>query len=179
MKLPFVHNDGGRAKAGYKAKNVDDCVCRAICIGTGKPYAEVYAALNELAKSERRGKRKRSISHARNGVHKRTYHRYLLSLGWQWTPTMQIGQGCKVHLAPNEIPMKGTLIVAVSKHLTCVIDGVINDTFDPQRETTVMVGGPDGKAIPSKVSRRCVYGYFTPPPRERISPCPNRNLSFA
>lgn len=43
------HNDGGRHKAGYKGY-VDDCVCRSIAIATQKPYRDVYADLNLLAK---------------------------------------------------------------------------------------------------------------------------------
>ncbi len=31
-------------------------MCRSIAIATGKPYAEVHAALNELAKDERTGR---------------------------------------------------------------------------------------------------------------------------
>ena len=49
------------------------------------------------------------------------------SLGWKWTPTMQIGSGCTVHLRADELP-SGGLVVSVSKHLTAVIDGVIHDT---------------------------------------------------
>ena len=114
-------------------------------IATGKPYQEVYDALNALATRERTGKRKKTISNARTGVHKATYHRYLISLGWKWTPTMAIGQGCKVHLKADELP-SGRLIVALSRHLSVVIDGVIHDTHDPSRGGT-----------------RCVYGYFTEP----------------
>jgi len=65
------------------------------------------------------------------------------STGWQWPPTMLIGQGCKVHLRAEELPA-GRLVVSVSKHLVAVIDGVIQDTHDPSRNGT-----------------RCVYGYFT------------------
>jgi hypothetical protein len=55
---------------------------------------------------------------------------------------MFIGQGCKVHLRADELP-KGRLVVALSKHIVAVIDGVIHDTDDPSRGGT-----------------RCVYGYF-------------------
>jgi hypothetical protein len=55
---------------------------------------------------------------------------------------MFVGQGCKVHLKKEELPM-GTLIVSCSKHLTVVIDGVLNDVFDCSRNGT-----------------RCVYGYW-------------------
>ena len=64
------------------------------------------------------------------------------SLGWRWVPTMQIGQGCTVHLRGDELP-SGTLLVTVSKHYTAVIDGIIHDIYDPSREGT-----------------RCVYGYY-------------------
>lgn len=140
----FVFNDGGRAAAGYVGV-AGDCVCRSIATATGTPYQEVYDALNSLATVERRGKRKRGKSSARNGVYKQTYHKYLASLGWKWVATMGIGTGCRVHLIDGELPV-GRLIVAVSKHLTAVLDGVIHDTHDPQR---------DGS--------RCVYGYFIAP----------------
>jgi hypothetical protein len=124
-------------------------VCRAIAIATEKPYQEVYDAINNIAVGERRGKRKRGVSSARTGVYKDTTRQYLASLGWKWVPTMQIGQGCKVHLTDGELP-NGRLIVKVSKHLTAVIDGVINDTYDPQRATFI-----DGQE-----RLRCVYGYW-------------------
>lgn len=137
----FMNNDGGRKDTGFKG-NTGDCVTRAIAIATGKPYKEIYDRLNVLSESERIGKRKKSISNSRTGVYRTTYQKYLESIGWKWIPTMQIGQGCKVHLRSDELP-KGRLIVKVSKHLTCVIDGVINDAFDCSRQGT-----------------RCVYGYF-------------------
>jgi hypothetical protein len=116
---------------------------RAIAIATGKPYREVYDALNALATSERRGKRKRGVSSARTGVYRITYERYLLSLGWTWTPTMRIGQGCTTHLRADELPA-GRIVCSLTKHLCAVIDGVVHDTGDPSR---------DGE--------RCVYGYYT------------------
>ena len=53
-----------------------------------------------------------------------------------------------MHLTASDLP-SGRLIVAVSRHLVAVIDGVIHDTHDPSRGGT-----------------RCVYGYFS---RERVS----------
>jgi len=63
-------------------------------------------------------------------------------LGFEWKPTMNIGQGCKVHLRADELPC-GNIIVNVSKHFAAVIDGVLHDTYDCSREGT-----------------RCVYGYY-------------------
>lgn len=133
------YNDGGRAAAGYRGET-RDCVTRAIAIATGKPYQEVYDAINEVGRDERIGRVRKSS--ARTGVRKTTTRAYLQSLGWTWVPTMFIGQGCKTHLRADELPM-GRIIVQVSKHVVAVIDGVMHDTFDPSR------GG-----------NRCVYGYY-------------------
>lgn len=140
--MRWVYHDGGRAAAGFKGKT-GDCVTRAIAIATGIPYRKVYDDLNELAKLERpRNGKKRSSS--REGVFRRTYQRYLESLGWEWVPTMKIGSGCQVHMRAEELP-SGRIIVRVSKHLAAVIDGVLYDTHDCSRGGT-----------------RCVYGYFRP-----------------
>lgn len=139
--LAFQFNDGGRKSAGYKGKT-GDCVVRSIAIATELPYQQVYDSVNKFAKRERIGKRKRGISNARTGVYTRTTRKLLESLGWQWTPTMEIGSGCQVHLRADELP-PGRLIVSVSGHLTAVVDGVIHDTHDPSRRGT-----------------RCVYGYW-------------------
>ena len=115
----------------------------SIAIATGKTYREVYDALNRLAMMERISGRKKKRSNSRTGVYRKTYQRYLESLGWRWTSTMKIGSGCKVHLRASELP-QGALIVKVSRHLTTVIDGVIYDTHNCSRGGT-----------------RCVYGYFS------------------
>lgn len=140
-QLEFQFNDGGRKAAGYKGRT-GDCVVRAVAIAAELPYREVYDRVNKLAERERTGKRKRGKSNARTGVYKNTTRRLLESLGWHWTPTMEIGSGCKVHLRADELPA-GRLIVSVSGHLTAVVDGVVHDTHDPSRR-----------------GRRCVYGYW-------------------
>lgn len=139
--LQFQFDDGGRKTAGYKGKT-GDCVVRSIAIATGSPYQEIYDKVNALATRERTGTRKRGKSNARTGVYKGTTHKLLESLGWSWTPTMEIGSGCKVHLRADELPA-GRLLVSVSGHMTAVIDGAIHDTHDPSRRGT-----------------RCVYGYW-------------------
>jgi len=149
--MRFIHNDGGRKDAGFKGET-RDCVVRAIAIASDLPYRQVYDDLNEHAKKERPTKRARRSS-SRDGVHRKTYDPYLLSLGFVWTPTMQIGSGCKVHLHDGELP-DGRLIIRLSKHLTAVIDGVIHDTDDPQRNYQVVEDGVQ------RTARRCVYGYW-------------------
>jgi len=149
MKL--VLNDGGRANAGYKG-TTGDCVVRSIAIVTEKPYQEVYNALNDMAKCER-PRKGRNKSSARNGVKRATIRRYLESLALKWTPCMGIGTGCRVHLVDDELPM-GRLVVSLSKHLTAVINGVIHDTYDPQRATIICENGIQ------RIAHRCVYGYW-------------------
>ena len=134
----YIYDDGGRAAAGFKG-TTGDCVTRAIAIATGKPYKEVYDALNELAKRERTGKRKRKISSSRTGVYRSTYGKYLQTLGW-------------VHLNAAELP-SGTILVKVTHHLTTMIDGVIHDIYDPRRIAP-------NDATEGEPSERCVYGYY-------------------
>ena len=151
MRNHFRFNDGGRAASGYRGKT-GDCVVRSIAIATGLPYQHIYDLVNRASVHERTGKRKRGKSNARTGVYKSTIKRVMKSLGWVWTPTMQIGSGCTVHLRPDELPA-GRLVVSASKHLTAVIDGVIHDTHDCSRRGT-----------------RCVYGYWQPAATDRPLP---------
>lgn len=137
--MEFVYATGGREKY-YNAIKVGDCVTRAIANATGRDYKEIYDIINSYASRERARDGKRST--ARNGVSKDTVYRVLTDMGWNWVPTMFIGKGCQTHLNEKELP-SGTLIVSVSKHLTCVKDGVLYDTYDCTR------GG-----------KRCVYGYY-------------------
>lgn len=153
--MDWVYDDGGRADAGYKG-TTGDCVCRAIAIAAERPYREVYDAINELAKTERTGKRKRGKSNARTGVYKRTMHKVMERYGFTWHPTMLIGQGCKVHLCAEELP-KGRIVCNLSKHCVAVIDGVIHDIYDPNERNRYAIDG-----FGNDVSvNRCVYGYYS------------------
>lgn len=145
MKL--VVSDGGRKAAGYKG-TAGDCVCRAVAIASGRPYREVYEALADVnartPQSKRRKHGKPGRRTARDGIftQSKLFDDYMTSIGFVWTPTMQIGSGCRVHLREDELPM-GRLVVSVSKHMCAVIDGVLHDTDDCTRN-----------------GKRCVYGYY-------------------
>ena len=146
--LDYKYNDGGRKNSGYQGET-GDCVTRAISIVADLPYQKVYDDLTNLTRHIRLTSNKKwtynaspKDDSARTGVQKDVYKKYLLELGFKWTPTMFIGQGCKVHLRQGELPL-GKLVVEVSRHLVAVIDGVINDTHDCSRDAT-----------------RCVYGYW-------------------
>ena len=134
-ELGFVFDDGGREAAGFKGQT-GDCVTRALAIATGLPYRQVY---NELASGMAAKGQPRS---ARDGVSPSVYKAWLAERGWAWTPTMQVGSGCQVHLRAEELPA-GRLICRLSRHLTVMWDGTVHDTHDPSREGT-----------------RCVYGYW-------------------
>ena len=151
--MEWVYNDGGRAAAGYKG-TTGDCVCRAIAIVTERPYQEIYDTINEYAKHERTGKRKRGVSSARSGVYKDTIRKVAAHFGLKWIPTMKIGQGCKVHLTADELPT-GRLMVSISGHEVAVIDGVIHDTYN---SSVKQYYDTDGNLITNV--RRCVYGYY-------------------
>lgn len=129
--INFQYNDGGREQAGYKG-HVGDCVVRSIAIAAEMDYKTVYDNLRNLMKK----------GTPRNGVPSKVAKAYLAELGFVWTPTMFIGQGCKIHVKPDELP-NGHLVLSLSKHYTAMINGVIHDTYDPSRNGT-----------------RCVYGYF-------------------
>ena len=142
-------NDGGRAAAGYKGK-AGDCVVRSIAIVTNTPYQKIYNDLYEENENFRKNSKtrlarslKQKNDSPRTGTHRVVLKKYLKKIGWNWTPTMFIGQGCKVHLKKSELP-NDTLIVSCSKHITVVINGVLHDTYDCSRNGT-----------------RCVYGYWT------------------
>lgn len=144
--MELVKDDGGRAEAGYKG-HTGDCVARAIAITTALPYQLIYDRLAEGNATQRKGKRSQSkdgVRTAARGINtsRKWFKDYMQELGFVWTPTMAVGQGCKVHLKTEELP-KGRLVVAVSKHFTAVIDGVLHDTHDCTRGGT-----------------RCVYGYY-------------------
>ena len=121
--MNFIYNDGGRSKY-FKAQNVGDCAIRAISIATKKDYKEVYNSLKELNKG---------VS-CRNGTPKKVDKKYLEKIGWKWLACIKPGTGMLVHLNEDELPLKGTIIVQVSKHLTCLKDGILNDAFDCSRE---------------------------------------------
>jgi len=140
--IQWIYNDGGRAAAGLKG-GAGDCACRAVAIAMDRPYREVADDLNDFARRHERPRR--HPSRARTGYHADTLRAYLAQYGIEWTPTMQIGGGCSVHLRADELPA-GRLIVRLSRHFAAVIDGVLHDTHDCSRDGT-----------------RCVYGYWKIP----------------
>ena len=144
----FQYNDGGRSK--YFKGTSGDCVVRAISIASGFDYKSVYDDLFNLNQNyidDHNNKLSRQMelrnqTSPRNGNFKQVYHQYIIDIGFKWVPLMTIGSGCKFHLRKDEVP-NGTAILSLSRHLTCVVDKVINDIYNPDRQ-----------------GMRCIYGYY-------------------
>ena len=164
LYMEFVYSDGGRSKY-FKANNVGDCVTRAICNATGKDYKEVYDALNDMAKRESVKKhRGNKRSNSRNGVFKETWKRYLRNIGWIYHSTCELGSHKnKLKFVNGSLPDKGNVIVQLSRHLTCLKDGVIYDTYDCSKKDYYDF---NGDLVTNE--ERCVYGYWTEPTKEEI-----------
>ena len=144
-KTVWIHDDGGRAKAGFKG-TTGDCAVRAISIATGRLYADVYAEMfdrnRDFAETRAGARKMKGRTSPRDGVFVEVMKKYMADAGWLWVPTMSIGSGCRVHLLPDELP-EGRIITRLSRHYCAVVDGVAHDIYDPTREGT-----------------RCVYGYW-------------------
>lgn len=132
--MDFQYNEGGRRSSKYRPNHYR-CVVTAIAIATGKPYTDVYSALNPnniITKPSDKTSR-----YAIQRQMKEAAHRYLLSLGYEWVNT-------RVLFHPKNLP-QGTIIVSVTKELIAVINGVINHTSPNYNYS----------------GSRLIYGYYT------------------
>ena len=148
--MTYEFDDGGRKAAGWKGQG-GDCVTRAVAIASGRPYREVYDRLAEGNATQRRSKRER-VAQGRTGrrtalhgifTKRKWFKDYMKELGFEWTATMGIGTGCRVHVRADELPPKGRLVLTLSNHVCAYVDGVLRDTYEDSRDGT-----------------RCVYGYY-------------------
>jgi hypothetical protein len=139
-QLEYKFNDGGRAEAGFKG-TTGDCATRAIAIATGMSYQDTYDLVNRYCALEKPSKTRKGKSNARTGVHTVTFKKIVSDLGFTWHPLNFIGSHAKAHMIGEELPLAGTYILNVSKHYTTLVDGVVQDTFNPSRQGTRMVYG--------------------------------------
>jgi hypothetical protein len=119
----YQYNDGGRSQSGRKG-NAGDCVCRAIAIAMNRDYDEVY---RELADANKAAGYKKS---ARNGIMRKVYEAYLNQHGWVWHSAPKFDGRKARH---SDMP-DGVVIVRMARHIACVIDGVVHDTWDSRRK---------------------------------------------
>lgn len=100
-----------------------DCVIRAVCAATGKPWQEVYTgvALAGLALSDMPSSN-------------RIWRFYLKSLGFSRHTIPDTCPDCyTVNDFAEEHP-KGTYILGTGTHAVCVKNGITLDTFDSRGE---------------------------------------------
>lgn len=148
--MPFKRTDGGRATAGRVNGNVGDCAIRAITIATTRPYGEVFTDMqaqyrhwvfnsnDALARDIKVFVKYGYIDFCmlEHGTPNAFIHHYLTQLGWMWTST----RGRGVLMQASHMPA-GRVIVALSKHLTTVVDGVLHDTHDCSKGGAAIVHG--------------------------------------
>lgn len=96
-------------------RKVDDCTIRAISLATGKTWDETYLELAEF--SRKQGITLSEVSFINDYLGER-YERFC--------PPFQT-ETVKDFL---ELGLSGTWLVTMSGHITCIIDGIIYDTFD-------------------------------------------------
>lgn len=119
--MEFIWNDGGRSACGFVGLT-GDCVARAIAIGTGAVYRDVYATLGDAA-----------LKSPRKGVPVSIAGEYLEKLGWQGHT------GLDLPFAYSPLP-KGIVIAHVGyanktkSHMCTVVDGIVHDTWNASED---------------------------------------------
>tara|TARA_R100000700_G_C3152643_1_gene130865 strand:+ start:380 stop:787 length:408 start_codon:yes stop_codon:yes gene_type:complete len=120
--MKYIENHGGREKyypTKLKKDRAGDCVVRAIAIATEQDYLEVRDGLFEVAKE---------IGFMPNDT--KTYRLYLERKGW--TRKSPLKNGKKKYKVKNiaKFFQGENVIIHTCHHLTTLIDGNLNDTWD-------------------------------------------------
>jgi hypothetical protein len=121
--LPWVYDDGGRGTAGPEFEDeydIGDCVTRAIAIATGRPYANVYATVDELCRSDGDD----PDAGADKYVPSELTDEVMSKFGWRWVPLRSAS------LVTGSLPDEPRLVAVMSGHMCAVINGVMRDTWD-------------------------------------------------
>ena len=110
-----------------KGRRTGDCVIRAIARASGNSWEDTLTGLYQVAlrvKSEL--------------AYKDCYERYLEETGWLKHPQPRKKDGKKYTVAEwcQEHRLK-TMVISVSNHLTCVVDGKCNDIWDCTDKTVL------------------------------------------
>lgn len=116
-------------------RKTSDCVVRAIATGTGKTWDEVYNALCEIG-----------MEMKRMPSTKQVYEAYLVdALGWtkHKRPLKYDGKRYRLWEFVGVYPV--TAVVHLTRHVTCVLDGDLSDTWN--------------------CGDYCMGNYYTPPTR--------------
>lgn len=97
-------------------RNVSDCAVRAISLATNRSWDDTYKELSEFARRE--GITFSEIEFLNNYLIDNFQRCYL--------------DRRKIHSIKDflDLNLKGTYLITMPEHITCVIDGVLYDTFD-------------------------------------------------
>lgn len=97
-------------------RNVSDCAVRAISLATNRSWDEIYCELSEFARRE--GITFSEIEFLNN---------YLLDNFERFYLNRR-----KIHTIKDfqNLKLKGTYLITMPEHITCVIDSILYDTFD-------------------------------------------------
>jgi len=141
--MEFNFNDGGRSK--YFKNTGRDCVTRAIAIASGMDYLEVFNKITEL--KWKAGYNKSAL----HGVNTRSkwFRSQMQKWGWKWT---QVKTYERVSLDSPKFN-NGNVIISLQHHYVALIDGVINDTYNPDQ--------PKQRGLRSESGKRIVLGYWS------------------
>ena len=141
--MEFNFNDGGRSK--YFKTTGRDCVTRALAIASGMDYLEVFNKITEL--KWKAGDDKSAF----HGVHTRSkwFISQMKKWGWKWT---QVKTYERVSIDSPKFN-KGNVILSLQHHYLALIDGVINDTYNPDQ--------PKQRGLRSESGKRIVLGYWS------------------
>lgn len=106
--------------ANPKGKITGDCVIRAICTAVYEPWENVYSSLCELGK--KKGKMPNDPA---------VYSQYLRNKGFEQMKTLTHPSGRKLTLRELADETRDYIVLAHCRsHLTCIIYGVIIDTWN-------------------------------------------------
>lgn len=103
--------------ANAKGKSVNDCVVRAISKAEGKSWDKTYDELSNIAQSE--GILLDDVNFVEDYLDKR-YRRVPHH-------SKTVGEFIKEY-------KKGTYLITMPGHITCIINGTLYDTFDCRKE---------------------------------------------
>ena len=129
--MRYKYNDGGKQAEGLGTARSGNCAIRAAAIANGDSYKGTKKAMNRLVK-EMTGGLKTTCN---NGTPTPVSHKYLTDLGWELTIT----KGMYLHDFDFS---DRTVICCIPRNKMCVIDNVIQDTWDSRKSRRTNCGSP-------------------------------------
>ena len=101
-------------------KRACDCVIRAVVKASNQTWTKVYDDLCLLGRAE-----------FLMPNEKKTYEAYLKQIGFIKRPMPRFPDNTRYTIAEfAKANPKGVFIISVAKHLTCIVDGVLYDTWN-------------------------------------------------